>query len=133
MPASEPRVFAYVSYRDVLGAIRWLETIGFETVLRQEESGRVIHSELRSGDSVIMVASYDEECQTPCLMGHSTGRELYILTEHVDALFERAAAAGGHPVLPPESTDWGSRRARVLDPEGNEWTFGSYEPGHERV
>ena len=24
---------------------------------------------------------------------------------------------------------WGSRRARVLDPQGHEWSFGSYEPG----
>ena len=33
------------------------------------------------------------------------------------------------PVFPPEDTEWGSRRARVLDPGGHEWSSGTYEPG----
>jgi uncharacterized glyoxalase superfamily protein PhnB len=33
-------------------------------------------------------------------------------------------------VIAPETTEWGTGRARVLDPEGHEWSFGSYEPGH---
>jgi uncharacterized glyoxalase superfamily protein PhnB len=32
-------------------------------------------------------------------------------------------------VFPPEDTEWGTRRARLLDPEGGEWSFGSYAPG----
>jgi uncharacterized glyoxalase superfamily protein PhnB len=37
--------------------------------------------------------------------------------------------AGGHKVFEPEHTEWGTRRARVLDPEGGEWSLGTYEPG----
>jgi uncharacterized glyoxalase superfamily protein PhnB len=29
---------------------------------------------------------------------------------------------------PPEETDFGTRRYRALDPEGYEWSFGSYRP-----
>jgi uncharacterized glyoxalase superfamily protein PhnB len=29
-------------------------------------------------------------------------------------------------------TEWGTERARVLDPEGYEWSFGTYEPGGPR-
>jgi len=47
----------------------------------------------------------------------------------VDALHERAVGAGAREVFAPESTEWGSRRSRVLDPEGHEWSFGSYRPG----
>jgi uncharacterized glyoxalase superfamily protein PhnB len=47
----------------------------------------------------------------------------------VDDHFERAVATGATVVFPPEDTEWGTRRYRVLDPEGNEWSFGSYRPG----
>ena len=30
---------------------------------------------------------------------------------------------------PPKDSEWGTRRCRVLDPEGYEWSFGSYRPG----
>lgn len=29
----------------------------------------------------------------------------------------------------PEETEWGTWRARVLDPEGREWSSGTYVPG----
>jgi uncharacterized glyoxalase superfamily protein PhnB len=40
-----------------------------------------------------------------------------------------AVEAGGTTVFRPERTEWGTERARVLDSEGYEWSFGSYEPG----
>ena len=36
--------------------------------------------------------------------------------------------AGCSEVISPEDTEWGTRRARVLDPEGVEWSFGTYDP-----
>ena len=36
----------------------------------------------------------------------------------------RDAEAGAQEVIPPEDTEWGTRRARVLDPEGHEWSVG---------
>ncbi|MGW3864650.1 VOC family protein [Streptomyces sp. NPDC005047] len=120
-----------MSYRDAPAGIEWLHAVGFETVVRQDDKSRVSHAELRLGNVVLMVASYDAEYETPALTGHSTGRGLYILSDDVPELFEKAVAAGGESIIPPESTEWGSRRARVLDVEGNEWTFGSYEPGRQ--
>ncbi|MEP6953152.1 MAG: hypothetical protein ABI950_03700 [Solirubrobacteraceae bacterium] len=32
-------------------------------------------------------------------------------------------------VFGPEDTEWGTRRARVLDLDGYEWSFGTYQPG----
>jgi uncharacterized glyoxalase superfamily protein PhnB len=59
----------------------------------------------------------------------STGRGLYLLVEDVGALFTAAVDAGATGVLAAETTEWGSERARVLDPEGHEWSFGTHEPG----
>ncbi len=53
--------------------------------------------------------------------------------EDVDAHFERARAGGARVVYPPEDTEWGSRRYRVLDLEAYEWSFGSYRPGGRLV
>lgn len=76
-----------------------------------------------------MIASADAEYVRAPLVGSSTGDGLYLLVDDVDRCHDRAVAAGGRSVFGPEHTEWGTRRARVLDPEGGEWSFGSYEPG----
>jgi uncharacterized glyoxalase superfamily protein PhnB len=47
----------------------------------------------------------------------------------VDARYERARAAGAEIVMPPQDLDYGSREFAVRDPEGNLWSFGTYDPG----
>ncbi|MBW0252874.1 VOC family protein [Cellulomonas sp. PS-H5] len=127
------RLFAYVSYPDGPAALDWLAAVGFVEVRRQDDAtGAVVHAELRLGDAVVMVASDDAAYQRPPLVGRSTGSGVYLLVEEpaaVDAFTERARAAGARVVVEPEDTPWGSRRARVLDPQGREWTLGTYEPG----
>ena len=56
---------------------------------------------------------------------------MHILVEDVEMIYRQAITAGATPVLEPEHTDWGSTRARVLDIEGYEWSFGTYTPGAE--
>jgi uncharacterized glyoxalase superfamily protein PhnB len=89
----------------------------------------VLHGEVRLGDVVLMVAGVDADYVTPPLVGQSTGRGLYLLVDEVDGFHARAVEAGGRSVLGPEDTEWGTRRARVLDPEGEEWSVGTYRPG----
>jgi len=123
-------LYGYLSYRDAPAAIAWLEALGFRVVSRQDGSdGTVQHAELRLDRAVVMVASFDQSYETPALHDRSVGRGFYLHTDRVEDLYERALAAGGRSVFPPEDTEWGSRRARVLDPGGHEWSFGTYEPG----
>lgn len=131
MTGQQPTLFAYLSYADAAAGIGRLQALGFTMVTRQDgDGGRVVHAELRLGQVVVMVSSFDVDYYTPALKGRSVGRGLYICTYDVDELYGKATAAGATSVFPPESTEWGSRRARVVDPGGNEWSFGSYEPGH---
>lgn len=76
-----------------------------------------------------MLASDDEAYDVPILRGRSVGTGLYLQSDQVDELYRRAVGAGGRPVIEPEDTEWGTRRARVLDPGGREWSLGSYAPG----
>ena len=46
-----------------------------------------------------------------------------------DAHHARAKAAGAVITQPLKDEDYGSRGYSARDPEGNEWCFGTYEPG----
>lgn len=129
---SEAALHAYLSYRDAPAALTWLECVGFEVVARQDVDDLVAHAEVRLGNAVVMVASADAHYVRPPLVGRSTGDGLYLWMEDaaaVDAWHRRAVAAGGQDIFPPEDTEWGTRRARVLDLEGKEWSAGTYRPG----
>jgi uncharacterized glyoxalase superfamily protein PhnB len=82
-------------------------------------------------DVVLMVATDDAGPRIPPLVGLSTGFGLYLQVADgdVDVLHDRAIAVGGRSVVAPEATGVGTRHARVLDPQGGMWTFGSYAPG----
>ncbi|MGO4298802.1 VOC family protein [Leifsonia sp. RAF41] len=121
---------SYLSYSDAEAAIVWLEALGFTVVARQDgEHDTIQHAELRLDDAVIMIASSDADYFLAPLVGQSTGSGLYLATDNVDGMYAAAIEAGAQSVIRPEDTGWGSRRARVLDPGGREWSFGSYEPG----
>jgi uncharacterized glyoxalase superfamily protein PhnB len=120
----------YLSYPEAPAAIAWLEAIGFRVVTRQDDdSGGVLHAELRLDDAIIMLASDDQRYVISPLIEQSSGAGLYLATDDVDAIYAAALEAGAQSVFPPEDTEWGTRRARVLDPAGREWSFGSHRPG----
>jgi uncharacterized glyoxalase superfamily protein PhnB len=131
--APDTRLFAYLSYRDAPAALQWLEAVGFTIRARQDmPDGTVAHAEAVLGDAAVMIASAAYAYTVPPLIGLSTGDGLYLTvgaSDSVDAWFERAVLAGARPVIPPEDTEWGARRARVLDPQGKEWSVGTYVPG----
>ena len=129
----QPALHAYLSYRDADAGLSWLEDVGFTVVTRQDgPAGRVLHAEVRWGNVVLMVASADADYGVPPLVGRSTGGGLYLwlpAPDDVDAWCSRAVAAGAREVIAPVDTEWGTRRSRVLDPEGHEWSAGTYRPG----
>jgi uncharacterized glyoxalase superfamily protein PhnB len=128
-PVSPSAVVPYLSYRDADAALRFLQdAFGFEVSVRwDDERGAVQHAEVTWSDATVMLGT--GEFATLDIVDRSTGRGVYLVVDDVDDHFERAVAAGATVVFPPEDTEWGTRRYRVLDPEGNEWSFGSYRPG----
>jgi uncharacterized glyoxalase superfamily protein PhnB len=88
--------------------------------VQRDEQGGVVHAELRRGDAVIMGGQGDG---TP---GAAPGLYLVLSdAEEVDAMFERAVGTGAAVGYPPETTEWGTRRARVRDLDSHEWSFGT--------
>lgn len=126
---SEP-LHAYLSYRDPDAALAWLEAVGFPVIEHQTaDDGSLVRAEARVGASVVIISGFDDDYEAPKLRRRSVGYGLYVPTDDVDGDYERALAAGSRPVIVPEDAPGGGRRARVLDPGGYEWSFGSYRPG----
>lgn len=113
----------YLSFRDADAMLVFLgDGLGFEIVTEQrDEEGGLVHAELRRGDDVVMGGEGE------VAVGASPG--LYLVVDDVTSTLARACALGGTVVYPPEETEWGTQRARLRDPDGHEWTVGTYRPG----
>ena len=84
--------------------------------------GSIGHAEIRIGDSVIMVA--DEWPGGPTLAPPTLGGStvaLFIYTDNVDAMWQRALDAGAEVVFPLELQFYGDRSGRLRDPFGHTW------------
>ena len=126
------QLYPQLGYRDPERAIAWLEALGFDVLLTFPYSdGSLRHAEMRLGDAIVMVGGVREEFEHPELRERTVGHGTYVHTEDVPAMYAAAIEAGATSVFEPEPTEWGTERARVLDPEGYEWSFGNYEPGSD--
>ena len=124
---------AYLGYADAVAAIDWLSGgLGFELVRRWPEDGDTIsHAELRRGNAAVTLFTDNAGYERAPLKGETCGVGLYLAvegSEDVDEAYASAPAAGGTSVWVPEHSEW-NYRARVVDPQGVEWTIGTNRPG----
>jgi uncharacterized glyoxalase superfamily protein PhnB len=76
------------------------------------------HSEYRIGDSMIMIGGGGEGARWK---GTPAPAALHLYVEDVDAVYERAVAAGATSLDPPTDHEYGERGAAVEDAGGNHW------------
>lgn len=125
-----PTMFPYFVYRDAAAALEWL-TVAFGFKKTQEfpaPDGTILYAEMSFGTSVIMLGTATNEQREQSPWDLPAGRGIYIYVDDVDVHHERAKSAGAQIVREPEDTEFGTRRYRVLDLEGYEWSFGTYRP-----
>ena len=88
--------------------------------------GKILHAEVRIGDSSIMVNDVMMGGKGPKAMGGSPA-SFWIYVPDCDALFNRAVAAGGQVAAGPmgQMADqfWGDRCGTLTDPHGYRWTI----------
>ena len=118
-------IYPALRYRDAKAAIEWLgEAFGLEPHEVHEDGDLIAHAQLSHRGNLVMLGSARDDD-----FGDHVGSEwLYLVTEDPDALFERATAAGAEVVRGLEDQDYGSRDFSARDPEGNLWSFGTYQP-----
>jgi PhnB protein len=103
-------------YADVLGAR--------ETSRVPLPDGRPLTVELRMGDTVLAVAGEwpDRGIRTPAAL-RGTPAAFHLQVSDVDAVWERAIAAGATAFEAPHDAFWGDRTAQFLDPSGHRWAI----------
>ena len=134
-PKDWPRISSAVFYEDAARAIDFLcRAFGFEVRLKVEgEGGTIEHSELTFGEGLIMVGSTShrpgrEFCGSPRAVGGINTQSLCLYVDDVDALCERARAAGATVAAEPKTNDYGEdygahRSCELVDLEGHHFWF----------
>jgi uncharacterized glyoxalase superfamily protein PhnB len=130
-PATNPSVWLTLQAHDAPALIDfYVSAFGFAVKARYDEEGtdRVAHAELHwsEGTGALMLGSHkpDGEWSTP--PGTAAA---YVVTSDPAALHRRIVDHGGaRRVSALTEKDYGSSEFAVVDPEGNQWSFGTY-PG----
>jgi len=128
IPDGYHTVTPYLSVRGASEAIEFYKFVfGAEEIARVAlPNGRIMHAEIRIGDSVLMLS--DElpglERGTITHGGSSVGMHVYV--RDADAAFERAVKAGAHITMPLSNMFWGDRYGRLKDPFGREWAVSTH-------
>lgn len=119
---------AALFYKDPLAALDWLErAFGFERVMViRDQQGQLVHSEMRFGDSYLMVGSeWADFTASPASIGGKNTQTVHVhLPEGLDQHCEQARAAGAVILREPQDEFYGDRTYTARDAEGHVWTFG---------
>lgn len=108
-------------YKKALGAQELVRMPGPE--------GKIMHAELKIGDSVIFLA--DEfpgmgVSKSPQTLGGCSGT-LNLYVNDVDQVFKQAISAGGKETMPVADQFWGDRYGTFVDPFGFAWGVATHK------
>lgn len=84
------------------------------------DGSRVMHAEVRIGDSTVEMGEPPEPKPTP----------LHVYIPDVDAAYRRALEAGAISLYTPTDHEYGERGASVRDAEGNHWYLATAAGAH---
>src|SRR5580704_622559 len=109
--------------KDAARAIEFYKSVfGATEIMRMPGPGGIImHAELRIGDSVIFVNDEVPGIAVAPAPDGTPSSYLFLYTEDVDAVYNRAVSMGSKVAMPLENMFWGDRYGKVLDPFGHQW------------
>jgi len=130
VPAGYHTVTPYLTVNDGAGALEFYKRAfgARETERMPGPGGKLMHAELRIGDSVVMLS--DEfpgmsTCRAPKSLGGTTG-SIFLYLPDVDPAFRKAVDAGCKILMPLTNMFWGDRFGKLEDPFGNQWTMATH-------
>lgn len=131
---TKPQLFHSLTFADAARGAEFLRALGFEEVVLyadDNDPGVVEHAQYRWRDNGgVMFGSVRKD--NPHAHAEMVGQaKCYLVVDteaEVDEVFRRALAADGTSIAEPTDQDYGGRSATIADPEGNQWSVGSY-PG----
>jgi PhnB protein len=122
-------VTPYLFVRGAASALDFYKKVfgGTEIVRMVGPNGKIMHAEIRIGDSIVMLA--DENLQTGVMSpqtigGFSVGMHVYV--DNVDAVIQKAIDSGAKPLRPIKDQFYGDRSGSLLDPFGHMWSVATH-------
>ena len=98
-----------------------------ETFRMPQPDGRIGHSELKIGDSTIMLADEfpERNIRGPESLG-GTPVMIHLYIDDVDTVAKRAVAAGAKEIRPVQNQFYGDRSGMFADPFGHQWNIATH-------
>jgi uncharacterized glyoxalase superfamily protein PhnB len=87
--------------------------------------GKVMHAELKIGDSIVFVNDAMGPVAT-APPGASNPMYLHLYVPDADTVFNRAANAGARIDAPMQNMFWGDRYGKLTDPFGQQWGIATH-------
>jgi PhnB protein len=135
VPEGVPTLATRLVFGDATAAIAFYQE-AFGATVREEPhkapDGKVVHSEVWIGDSVVFLTDEgDGEGEerngvAPSSVGGLVTAVMALNVPDVDALWERAVAAGCEVVYPLADQFYGDRAGRLRDPFGHQWMLSTH-------
>jgi PhnB protein len=100
-------------YKKVFGAKELVNMSG--------PGGTVMHAELQIGDSHLFLNDEIPGMTSAPSPGGSTGVYIFLYTEDVDSVYNRAITEGAKTTMPLANQFWGDRYGKFIDPFGHHW------------
>jgi PhnB protein len=119
----------FLTVRDAVRAIEFYKQAfgAQERGVMKGPDGKVMHAELKIGDSVIMLSDeWPEYGALSPLSSGGAGMGLHIYVDGVDAAFDRAVQAGARVDMPVSDQFWGDRYGKLTDPFGHKWSIATH-------
>jgi PhnB protein len=129
IPDGYQSVTPYLFVRGASSAIDFYKTVfgAKETMRMQGPDGRIVHAEVKIGDSIVMVADENPAngvMSPQTIGGYSVGLHIYV--ENVDAVIQKAVESGAKPLRPIKNQFYGDRSGTLLDPFGHMWSVSTH-------
>lgn len=98
-----------------------------ETVRMPGPGGKILHAEIKIGDSHLFLADEMPEwgSKSPLMLG-GTGTTICLYVKDADAVFNQAVSAGAKVAMPLADQFWGDRYGKLMDPYGHEWAVATH-------
>jgi PhnB protein len=126
VPPGYPDVIPYLSVTEGVEALEfYVKAFGAKELVRNlAPDGKLIHGRLRIGRSIVMLSDVFPGADTasPATVGTTTVR-LHLYCKDVDAVWNRAVAAGAIVTMPLDNQFWGERYGHLRDPYGHHWSL----------
>jgi len=131
LPENYHSVTPYMCINNAAKGIEFYKkAFGATELDRYEMGGKIMHAEIKIGDSIIMITdefpgSPEAHCKSPTTVGTTTvGIAIYV--EDVDTVFNKAIAEGAKLKRALKDEFYGDRTGTLEDPFGHVWTIATH-------